>query len=104
MVNLNLAVSNFLSRLFMQIDSKMARKFNSGRESYEVKAELHSIRFCFLKKYAFFRPHFYKSISALSRLFLIKILLQKRYFKTELCCTTSQKKCFRKTFVQYVTV
>ena len=40
-----------------------------------LKANLHSIRFlsvflrfCFLKKYALFHPHFYKCISALSTL------------------------------------
>ena len=66
--------------------------------------------FCFLKKYALFHPHFYKSISALSRLLhtvQIKILLknflrkrQERYFKIGLY--PFAKTFFRKTFVQYV--
>ena len=36
------------------------------------------LRFCFLKKYAFFHPHFYKSISVPSRLLYIdKNFVQK---------------------------
>ena len=82
-----------------------------------IKVNLHCIRFsyvfvrfCFLKKFALFHPHFYKSISALSRLLYIgKNFVQKfcvrriraifQYRAVPLC-----KKFFRKRFVQYVTV
>ena len=70
------------------------------------------LRFCFsLTKYALFHPHFYKSISALSRLLYID-----KNFVQKFCVWTIRaifrnravypftKIFFRKTFVQYVTV
>ena len=54
-------------------------------QCFAVKVNLHSIRFssvslrfCFLKKYALFHPHFYQSTTALSRLLYIdKNFVQK---------------------------
>ena len=88
---------------------------------YYFKVNLHSIRFSYvfvrfftflllLKKYALFHPHFYKSISALSRLLHIdKNFVQKFWVWTIRAIFRNKtvpvyKKFFRKTFVQYVTV
>ena len=70
------------------------------------------VRFFFsMKKYAVFRPHFYKSILALSTdcFLLMKILFEnfvherrERYFKIQQLYKFTQKN--RKIFVLYVTV
>ena len=86
-----------------------------------VKVNLHSIRFLYVfvlfftflllrEKVCAFHPHFYKSISALSRLLYVdKNFVQKFCVGTIRAIFRNKavplyKKFFRKTFVQYVTV
>ena len=111
MATLKFGCFKIFVKLFMQIESKMSRKFNPRSEFCELKVNLRSIRFSsvFLgfclssKKYALFLPHFFKSIFALSSLLHYdKNSVQKAIFQNR--AVLLYEKCFRKTFVQYVTV
>ena len=71
----------------------------SDTERFNTKADLHSIcffiRFCFsMKKFALFRLHFYKSISALRRLLHIDKIFEcerrEQHFKIKLCPFTKK--------------